>query len=258
MNKNISAEYLEIEWFGLTIHPWSMAATLDAIRENIEGPRRSLVHIVVNTAKLVYSQKDEVLRRTLNEADIVNIDGMGVVLGLRLLGHKVPERVAGIDLFTELIELCAENGWRPYFLGAKPAVVKKTVEMFSEQYSDLQIAGYRDGYFSEEEETDVAETIRASGADMLFIAITSPKKEIFLNRFGSEMNVPFSMGVGGSFDIIAGVTKRAPQWMQRCGLEWFYRIMEEPRRMWKRYAVTNTIYAFLLVKELFLRRHYRA
>ena len=130
----------------------------------------------------------------------------------------------------------------------KDEVVKKTVEKFQHQYPRLSIAGFRNGYFSENDEPEIATVIRGSKADMLFVAISSPKKEFFLERNLAAMNVPFVMGVGGSFDIIAGKTRRAPAWMQRIGLEWFYRLINEPSRMWKRYLVSNFVFLRMLTK----------
>jgi N-acetylglucosaminyldiphosphoundecaprenol N-acetyl-beta-D-mannosaminyltransferase len=128
-------------------------------------------------------------------------------------------------------------------------VVKKVVEEFIQWYLQLDVAGYRNGYYTEDQEPDIAEMIRDSEADILFVGFSSPMKERFLNRWMPMMQVPFCMGVGGSFDIIAGRTKRAPVWMQKSGLEWCYRIYQEPRRMWKRYAKTNPVFVWMVVKE---------
>jgi N-acetylglucosaminyldiphosphoundecaprenol N-acetyl-beta-D-mannosaminyltransferase len=208
-------------------------------------------HIVVNAAKIVHAQKDEELRNAINNSDLVNIDGKPVVWALKLLGHKVPEKVSGVDLFVKLIGLAEKKGYRPYFLGAKKEVLEDMVKNLERDYPELKIAGYRDGYFKKEDEQAVADEIKNSGTDMLFLGITSPKKELFLDRFTKYMGVPFSMGVGGTFDIVSGKTKRAPVWMQNCGLEWFYRFLQEPRRMWKRYLTTNTLFIILVIKEYF-------
>ena len=128
-------------------------------------------------------------------------------------------------------------------------MVEKVGEEFKQRYPQLDVAGYRNGYYTEEEEHGIADTIRDSKADMLFVGLSSPKKEKFLNRWMSMMQVPFCMGVGDSFDIIAGRTNRAPAWMQKSGLEWCYRIYQKPRRMWKRYAKTNPVFVWMVVKE---------
>jgi len=168
-----------------------------------------------------------------------------------MLGTPLPERITGIDLMFGLLKRASEKNYSAYFLGAKSQVVEKVVEVVKKTYPDLRIAGYSDGYFSESEEYNVAEDINKSSADILFVAISSPKKEIFLKKWRSSINVPVCHGVGGSFDIIAGVTKRAPMWMQKVGLEWLYRLIQEPRRMWKRYLVTNVIFIKLGLEAVF-------
>jgi N-acetylglucosaminyldiphosphoundecaprenol N-acetyl-beta-D-mannosaminyltransferase len=164
------------------------------------------------------------------------------------LGDPLPGRVAGVDLFQKLVGTCAEKGYKPYFFGAKPWVVEKVVDVFKNNYPDLQVAGFRNGYFSPDDEQQIAEDIRKSKADMLFVGFSSPMKERFLNKWMPLMQVPFCMGVGGSFDIVAGKTRRAPLWMQNIGMEWFYRILQEPRRMWKRYAKTNPVFIWMVLK----------
>ena len=182
----------------------------------------------------------------------MNADGQGIVWGARRLGIAVPERVAGIDLFDRLIDLAAANNYRVYFLGATDEVVRLVIEALSGKYSGLQIAGHRNGYFNDADEADIAQKVRQSRADMVFVAISSPKKECFLERNLTAMNVPFAMGVGGTFDIIAGKTHRAPVWMQRTGFEWLYRLLNEPGRMWKRYLTSNAAYMKMLAKAAIL------
>jgi len=205
-------------------------------------------HVVVNVAKLVNMRKDPELDASVRECDIINIDGMGVVLGARMLGHDVPERVAGVDLFHELLAMSARQGYSVFLLGAKDEVVSETARRVQAQYPDLKLAGYHHGYFWDDEKA-LVERIRASGAQLLFVAITSPKKENFINKWRDQLGVTFVMGVGGTFDVVAGKVQRAPVWMQKAGLEWFYRVLQEPGRMWKRYLVTNSVFAWLLLRE---------
>lgn len=206
-------------------------------------------HVVINVAKMVEMRNDFHLREIIASCNLINADGMPIVWAARLLGQPIPERVAGIDLFQSLVRLCAEKGYRPYFFGAREWVVKQVVANFMERYPALKVAGYRNGYFLEDEEAGIVEEIRDSNADMLFVGFSSPMKEKFLKKWMPVMNVPFCMGVGGSFDIIAGRTKRAPVWMQKSGLEWVYRIYQEPKRMWKRYAKTNPVFIWMVLRE---------
>lgn len=241
-----------IRFLGASIHPLTVADTLASIASAI-GDRRRLVHCVVNVAKLVSMRQDAALREAVQSADLVNADGMGVVWGANLCGHGLPERVAGVDLMEALFGLCEANGFSVYLLGARQEVLDEALRRLAERHPNLLIAGARHGYFSVDEEDGIVDAIAASGADCLFVGMSSPRKEVFNHRYGARMGVPIVMGVGGGIDILAGLTRRAPAWMQRCGLEWFYRVLQEPRRMWRRYLVTNTIFAGLLVAELFRR-----
>jgi N-acetylglucosaminyldiphosphoundecaprenol N-acetyl-beta-D-mannosaminyltransferase len=207
---------------------------------------------VVNVAKLVRMQ-DEVLRASVTDADIVVADGMGVVWASRLLQSPLPERVAGIDLFLDLLALAAERNYSVYLFGATQDVLDECARRVREQNHGLVIAGSRNGYFDASETEAIAEDILASGADILFVGIPSPHKEVFLARFGHELGVNVCHGVGGSFDVIAAKVKRAPALWQRWGLEWLYRVIQEPRRMWKRYLVTNSVFAWMLTSELVRR-----
>lgn len=225
----------------------SMTETVEAIREAVLAGRFTQ-HVVVNVAKLVNMRRDAQLNESVRSCDIINIDGMGVVLGARLLGHDVPERVAGVDLFHALLAMSAQKGYSAYLLGATDEVVNATARKVQELYPGLKLAGFHHGYFWDDEKA-IVDQIRASGAELLFVAITSPKKENFINRWRDQLGVTFVMGVGGTFDVVAGKVKRAPLWMQKCGLEWFYRVLQEPQRMWKRYLTTNTKFLFMLIRE---------
>lgn len=209
--------------------------------------RGRLQHVALNVAKLVNARTDPLLKQDLETADFVGIDGMGIVIGLRLAGLGDADRVAGIDLMMKLLERCAAEGFRPYFLGATREVVTRAAEVAKERFPGLEFAGIRDGYFDQKQEPEVVAAIRESGADCLFVGMPTPRKERFLAQYREALGVPFIMGVGGSFDVLAGHVNRAPDWMQRSGLEWLYRMIQEPGRMWRRYARTNLAYAGLLI-----------
>lgn len=238
--------------FGIPIFAGGMEETLNLVDKSLrEGIYCQ--HVVVNAGKIVDMETNTLLKKSILDADIVNADGMAVVWASRFLGKPLPERVAGIDLMMKLVEMAHKEGYKCYFLGAKQAVVEAVINMFSVKYSPSIVAGYRNGYYNFDEEDQVAQNISASNADMLFVAMSSPKKELFVNKYKDIMRVPFVMGVGGSFDVIAGVTKRAPIWMQNVGLEWFYRFIQEPRRMWKRYLVGNSKFLWLVLKTRFAK-----
>lgn len=238
-----------IEFLGSPMDSCSM----DSAVNHIEGKLLAgefLQHVVVNVAKLVHMQTDTVLADSVKACDVINIDGMGVVLGARFCGHTVPERVAGVDLFHNLLAMSAERNFPVFLLGAEEEIVAKTAEKVKQTNPNLTVAGYHHGYFWDDEEA-VVNLIKESGAKLLFVAITSPKKENFINKWQDKLGVDFVMGVGGTFDVVAGKVKRAPVWMQKYGLEWLYRVIQEPGRMWKRYLVTNSKFARLLIKERF-------
>jgi N-acetylglucosaminyldiphosphoundecaprenol N-acetyl-beta-D-mannosaminyltransferase len=239
---------LAVELFNCPIHSIDMERTLEYIGECIDTGH-PIHHVVVIAAKLVNMQKDPLLYDSVVNCDIINADGQAVVWAAGFLGKHLPGRVAGIDLMQDLVKMAAVRGYRIFFFGAKEEVVSAVVSKYTNRYGSELIAGYRNGYYTREEEPAIARQIGESGADILFVAITSPKKEIFLNAYKDLIRVPFIMGVGGSFDVVSGKTKRAPLWMQRSGLEWLFRIYQEPRRMWKRYAITNTLFLILFFKQ---------
>jgi N-acetylglucosaminyldiphosphoundecaprenol N-acetyl-beta-D-mannosaminyltransferase len=205
-------------------------------------------HVALNVAKLVNMRRSEELRRDVSESHIVGIDGMGIVWGARALGIDVPERVPGVDLMERILEVCSQLEFRPYILGARQDVLDRAILNAIERWPGLLFAGSRNGYFSADEEDEVVEEIRAAKADCLFIAMPTPRKERFLRKHRERLNIPFIMGVGGSIDVLAGHVSRAPENMQRAGLEWLYRIYQEPRRMWWRYVNTNAVFAGLLAR----------
>lgn len=226
----------------------TMQQSVDLI-DNAIREKRPIHHVVINAVKVVNAQKDLQLRESIINCDIINADGQGIIWASRLLNKPLPERVAGIDLMENLVALAAKKNYRIFLLGAKEDIVKKVEKIYSEKYGANIIAGYSNGYFKKEDESKIAQQIADSRADILFVAMSSPKKEIFLNTYKNLIKTPFIMGVGGSFDVVSGFVQRAPSWMQEWGLEWFYRTMQEPRRMWKRYLFGNSAFIFLIVKE---------
>src|SRR5262245_4765504 len=209
---------------------------------------RPVQHVVINAGKCVLMEDAPDVREIVRRCEIVNADGQSVVWGARFLGIKAPERVAGIDLMGRMVERCEREGWPVYLLGATDEVLSAFVDEARRRHPLLVIAGQRNGYFSADKEVGIAEEIRASGARLLLVGISSPKKERFLARHLPTMGPVLAMGVGGSFDVWAGKTKRAPQWMQKAGLEWFYRFAQEPGRMWRRYLVGNFRFGILVLR----------
>lgn len=238
-----------IEIMGCHVDNLSMEDTLQTI-EGFIASGKPHQHVVVNVDKIVKAQKDPELRRIINECALINADGMPIVWASRLLGKPLKERVAGVDLFEALMIRAAEKGWRVYLLGAKEEIVSRVKDIYSTRHPNLVFAGYRNGYWKPEQEAAIVDEIAAAKADLLFVAISSPKKEQFLGAYQAQMRIPFAMGVGGTFDVAAGKVKRAPIWMQKTGLEWFYRFLQEPRRMYRRYFIEDMAFIGLLLNEM--------
>jgi len=240
------------EFLGVPIDILSLRETVE-VADRSMSRREHCRHVALNVAKFIKMRQQPELWRDVVDSDIVGIDGMGILWGSRLLGLKAHERVAGIDLFKELLALCDRKKFKPFFLGATDSVLQKMISNLRRDLPNLQIAGWHNGYFSPEENLGLVELVHRSGADCLFLGLPTPRKERLLAQYKDEFGVSFIMGVGGSFDVLAGAVSRAPPWMQNAGLEWFYRFYQEPRRMFWRYFSTNILFATLLVKELFNR-----
>src|ERR1044071_2326401 len=198
--KNLHGE--EVVLFGIPVDNLTMEETVDRIEQMIRD-RSIHQHVVINVDKIVKIEKHEQLRHAVLDCDLINADGQPVIWVSKILGRPLKERVTGIDLFDALMARCAESGVRPYLVGARREVTEKAVDVLKSRYPKLQLAGWRDGYWGQEEEPQVVMEIKKVQPDILCVAIGSPKQEIFLNRWKAELKVPFVMGIGGSFDVIA-------------------------------------------------------
>jgi N-acetylglucosaminyldiphosphoundecaprenol N-acetyl-beta-D-mannosaminyltransferase len=243
--KNAGQQHL----FGISLDAFTTAQAVARCIEAVEQRRYTSI-AVVNAAKVVWMRRDSALRGAVTSCDVVLADGQSVVWASRLLRAPLPERVAGIDLFMELLAEAEQRSYRVYFLGARPDVLADMLKVIGERFPKLAVAGARDGYFSADEEAKIAQEVKDSEAELLFLGISSPKKELFLNQWGPSTGVYVAHGVGGSFDVLAGVTARAPIWWQRRGLEWLYRALQEPLRLGPRYVKTNTAFIRLVGSEL--------
>jgi N-acetylglucosaminyldiphosphoundecaprenol N-acetyl-beta-D-mannosaminyltransferase len=232
--------------FGLDVDALDSGATLDRAFEIADLGRPSQ-HVALNAAKVILATRDEQLHDIIASCDLVSADGSSVVWASRLLRRPLPERVAGIDLFTAILERAETTGHSVYFLGATQDVLDEMLSRLRIRFPSLNVAGARNGYWDSDEE--VVAAVAASGADFLFLALPSPRKEFWLREYLDGLSVPFVMGVGGSFDVLAGKVGRAPRLVQRIGCEWVWRLGQEPRRMWKRYLVGNTRFIALTIGE---------
>lgn len=234
--------------FDVQIDAVTMEEMIEIINEKIQSQEPT--HILgINADKINTLQKDESLQQVVQKAEIIHADGVSILFAASILKKHIPERIAGIDLMQQLLDLAQVQQYCVYFLGAKEETIRKMAKNLLNKWPDLSIAGMRNGYFSEEEWEVIAEEIKTSHPQLVFVGITSPKKEYLIDYFMSQgINAVF-MGVGGSFDVLADEVKRAPLWVQNCHLEWCFRMIQEPRRLFKRYMVGNIQFLKLTAKE---------
>jgi N-acetylglucosaminyldiphosphoundecaprenol N-acetyl-beta-D-mannosaminyltransferase len=214
------------------------------------GPRSPHTVVTMNAALLCAIRRDTDLRAACLAGDLIVADGVPVVWTSRLAGLPLPDRVAGVDMFTRLLEEASRRRLRVSFLGARRPVVEEVVRVCQRDHPGAVVAGARDGYFGAEDHDKVVAEIAESGAHMLFVGMPSPFKEVWCERHRATLGVPVIMGVGGSFDVLAGRVRRAPRLLQSLGLEWSWRLAMEPRKMWKRYLVTNSEYIWRATGEV--------
>jgi N-acetylglucosaminyldiphosphoundecaprenol N-acetyl-beta-D-mannosaminyltransferase len=242
------------ELLGLTFNVVTMETAVARCLEFCFAPRTSHIVVTANASHLCMMRRDPELALACRGAHLTVADGMSVVWALRASGQSVPERVAGVDLMARLLAAAGEHRLRVYFLGAKREVVTALAERTGAEYPGIEIAGFRDGYFGPEDHLPIVDEIRASGAHMLFVGMPSPFKETWCERHRDRLQTPVIMGVGGSFDVLAGFIQRAPRRVQSMGLEWFWRLVMEPRKLWKRYLTTNSEFIWFAGREVIARR----
>src|SRR4029078_8239084 len=231
----------------LTFLPLTLLSAAGTCRSWCGADRASHTVISINAGVVCAMRRNRQLLEACQAGDLLLADGMSVVWAVRMAGFAVPERVAGIDLMSELVK---SGGLSVYFLGAQEHVARKVINDCARRYPDLTIAGYRNGYFSEAEHASVVEEIRRRKPDILFVGMPSPFREIFCQRYRDTLNVPVRIGVGGSFDVLAGFVPRAPNILQVTGLEGCWRLFMEPRKLWKRCLFTKTEFVWLATKEI--------
>ncbi|MDO8480143.1 MAG: WecB/TagA/CpsF family glycosyltransferase [Candidatus Rokubacteria bacterium] len=241
------------EILGVPIDALTMEEVLDRVDDTIVGRGRLQIG-VVNAAKLVNMRRDPALRADVLSCNLILADGVPVVWASRLLGRPLPERVAGIDLMLGMLRRGNEHGYRIYCLGASEDVLATAVARIAGDYPHVEVVGHHHGYFTSQEEPGLVAAISDAKLDILLVGMSSPKKERFLARWSDQLGVSVCHGVGGSLDVLSGKVRRAPLIWQRLGLEWLYRVCQEPRRLWRRYLVTNTLFCAMVLSELVRRR----
>lgn len=222
-------KFERVNILGVEVDSLTMSQAVEKCEDLISQRIPSMV-ATANAEMIMRATKDEELKSILNRASLVVPDGAGTVWAAHHLGCKMPERVAGFDLAQEILKLAPAKNQRIFFFGSAPGVAEKAKIKAENLYPNVQIVGCRDGFFKPEDESEIVETIKKSRPDVLFVALGVPKQEKFLAHHLKDLNVPLSIGVGGTFDVMAGVMKRAPEWMQKAKLEWLFRGLMQPSR----------------------------
>lgn len=219
-----------IKILGVKIHPLTMNETIADLELKLNKSQQSFV-VTANAEIIMMCQQDEFYKNIINDdADIVLPDGAGAVWAGRYLGYQVPERVAGFDLYNHLLALSAQKGYKVYFFGGSPGIAEAAKVKAENLYPGVSIVGCHNGYFSDEEINNIIEEINKSEAQILFVALGAPKQEKWLAKYRKQLNPKIIMGIGGSFDVLAGKMQRAPKWMQNASLEWAFRLYKQPSR----------------------------
>ena len=227
--------------------PVTVRDTVEWAREWIRSGDRGYI-CTVNVAILMMMRSDPNLQRVVDNAALVVADGQPLIWASHLQSSHLPERVTGMDLVDELCALAVEEGFGVYFLGARREVIETAVKNLSQRHPGLRVSGIADGYFGWDEAPERARAVRESGAKLLIVGMGVPRQEQFIESQWDALGVPLAIPVGGSFEVMAGTARRAPLFLQRIGMEWSFRLAQEPRRLWKRYLVTNTQFIFHLLR----------
>lgn len=238
----------EILFLNIRIHPVPKSEFLRVIESNLKKGNQ-IVQNGLNSASINELEVNEELKQAYNNSDLINIDGMSVVWALRFLGYNVPERVACPDLADDILEMAEKNNFSVFLFGAKETNLLLCKKKLLGRFPNLIIAGILNGYYKENEELSIVAKINNAKPDILLLGMPSPRKELFVEKYRKNLNVKYIFGVGGLFDIISGLKKRAPQWIQNIGMEWGYRFAQEPNRMWRRYLIGNFKFIWLVFKE---------
>lgn len=236
-------------FLGLNFHNYSLNEATRKLETFIESRQPHM--IFTPTAELIVrANEDDWLKNVYNRAHLLTLDSFVVYYSAKLCGKSVKEPVSAVRLMLNFLKIAQQKKYKLFLLGAKEDVVNKAVAILNEQYPGINIVGWHNGYFDFENDDDIINNIKEKKPDVLFVAMSSPLKENFIGKNLEALNVPVCIGVGGTFDIIVGKCRLAPAWISRIGMEWFYRFIQEPKRLWKRYLITNTKFIRLLLKSM--------
>ena len=226
-----------IKILGVPVHPMTMAEAVNSLEQRMLGGEQTFV-VTANAEIIMMCQDDAEYNNIISkQAELVLPDGAGAVWAGRHLGYKVPERVAGFDLYNQLLALSAQKGYKAYFFGGSPGIAEAAKAKSEEMYPGVQVVGCHNGYFTDADVPAIIKEINNSGAEMLFVALGAPKQEKWILAHRHELRPRRLMGIGGSFDVLAGKMERAPKWMQDASLEWAFRLYKQPSRFMRMMAL---------------------
>jgi N-acetylglucosaminyldiphosphoundecaprenol N-acetyl-beta-D-mannosaminyltransferase len=249
-------DFNKISLFNYAVARVTMDELIDKIDEFIvSGKPHKLV--LLNPYIVLEAKKHHDYGDYIRNCDIITADGVGLLMAAKLFGKPFPQRVTGTDFMPAIARLASEKGYSMYLLGAAPGIAQKAAEKLVKQFPGLKIAGVQHGYFTAEEEKTVIEGIKKAKPDILVVCMGVYIQEMFIEKYYKELGIPLSFGNGAALDFVSERVKRAPLWMQKRGLEWFFRFMQEPGRMWKRYLIGNVVFLWLTLKE-YLNRGIKA
>ncbi|MDY6915122.1 MAG: WecB/TagA/CpsF family glycosyltransferase, partial [Candidatus Cloacimonadota bacterium] len=236
-----------VELFGIKLLNIKMQQAVELVEQIVDSNKKEEIFFV-NPHCLNKIFKDISYYRILRKAKYIFPDGIGINIAAKMLHNPLVENLNGTDLLPFLCEIAVKKGYKLYFLGGKPGIAEKAKEKLKEEYSGLKIVGIQDGYFKEDEIPQIIESINDTKTDILLVAMGVPKQEKWIANYFPDLQVNIAMGVGGLFDFYSGNIKRAPRWMREIGLEWFFRLLQEPKRMWKRYIIGNPLFLIRVIK----------
>jgi len=248
----VTSALQEIEVLGVRVQSGEQETALKAVEAATRVARRPVSVAYANAHTLNVATDDAVFREALNRFTFVFNDGSGLALAARLKGQVLPDNLNGSDFTPELLEVASAHGWSVYFLGGRPGVAQRAARQLARDIDGLRVVGARDGYFGPDQSAAVASEVRRSGADVLVVAMGNPVQEKWLNDHLERTGVRLGVGVGAYLDFAAGTVPRAPQWMNRLGIEWVYRLAQEPKRLWRRYIVGNPLFIARVLRETLL------
>lgn len=231
---------------GVNVSAMSYNQLTQNAKEIIQENGKAFI-VAINPEKVLKAKQDEKLRQLLNNATYQIPDGIGIVYASKLQGGNIKSRITGIDSMELLCDLSQKEGYKIFLYGAKKETILKAKKALEERYNGIKIVGYIDGY--EKNNQKIIDTINSSMANIIFVALGSPKQELWITENMNHLNVNIYQGVGGSFDVLSGDIKRAPKWMQKFGLEWFYRLLKEPKRIYRQFKLIKFLWLIIFRKK---------